>query len=269
MDDLEILADAAAFLIADAHNRGCDDSLGKTKLYKMLFLASWRTYQDSGKPLFNGPGYRIERGPALYTTLWQALKRVMKEKYGISAERVVMWHGYPQESFSKPDDEPRQINELHISHLEKAFDEIIGLTADEAAKMTYETKPMQWLVAQERAEFGGTTQFRVFKLTDTDRDRFIFLAEKYVNGKLEIQDIASEMGADWSLHKVAIFLDTLGYFREPEDARLQSAERERILNGLVEVVRGKKRLRESSIEERVMASSRIEEDYFAPESIID
>ena len=77
------------------------------------------------------------------------------------------------------------------------------------------------------------------------------------------------MGQEWTNHRVSVYLDTFNIHRPPETARLSERERERILNSLVQVIRGEREIIQDSVEERVMASGRIEEEYFAPDSIID
>ncbi len=270
MDKSQRLTNASAYLVWKAHKLGKDAQLGKTKLYKMLFMASWRAVRELSYRLYTDPWYRIDKGPALITSDWEALTGALESQYGIQAKQVTMWHGYAQVCFSAPLSSPlKAIAKKSIPFLDKAFEEIIDLSAEDAAAVTYSTDAMLWLIAEERVKWGGSVQYRSFSLEDDDRDKFTALAQEYAKGAIDIPEIARRMGADWSLHQVVIYLDTFGLYRPLKKVALSDRQRNSILRRLASILRQHGELHRATVEERTMASSRIEEEYFAPNSILD
>jgi hypothetical protein len=270
MDHLRLLTDASAFLVARAYQGRAESQLGKTKLYKMLYMASWWALAKSPPPLFVGPWYRIDMGPALMPNDWEALTASLANRFGIEARRVVMWHGYQQVCFSAPRSASlKSLGKRRTALLETAFDSMINLSAPEAAAMTYTTSPMLWLVAEERLKWGGAVQYRSFSLDDPERQKFMDLADCYHRGAIDIPEIARGMGRGWTPHQVALYLDTFHLHRPAEALRLPDRDRDRILQRLVNAAADPNRVPRASPEERAMASSRLEGEYFAPDSILD
>jgi hypothetical protein len=270
MADFKNLTSSAAYLIWRAHETHVDPQLGKTKLIKMLYMASWFSYVHGPTSLFVGPWYRIDRGPALITGDWDLLAATVKADYGIEATKVETWHGHPQFRFTAPSLRPESDTDpVFKPFLDEVFQEIIPLTADEAASVTYRTEPMLWLVAEERANWGGTMQYRRFSLDDPTRLRFVEIAASYAEGLIDIPEFARLMGPLWTTHQVAVYLDTFGLHRPLTKVRLTPPARNTILRNLANALRGGKRPAHPTVEERAMASARIEGEYFGPDSIIE
>ncbi|HLC33791.1 MAG TPA: hypothetical protein VJJ70_02175 [Anaerolineales bacterium] len=270
MNGLKLLTDASAFLVSRAYSRNVASQLGKTKLYKMLYMASWWARSESSTRLFLGPWYRIDMGPALTPGDWEALTDSLANRFGIEARRVAMWHGYQQVCFSAlRNDPPKTLGKRQRSFLERAFNAIINLTAPEAAALTYTTSPMLWLVAEERFKWGEAVQYRPFSLEDAERQRFMQLVDRYRQGEIDIPQIAHEMGPAWSPHQVALYLDTFSAHRSADGLRLDDSDREKILLRIANAVVDRKVIPHPSPEERALASSRLEGEYFAPSSILD
>lgn len=270
MQSLRLLTDASAYLVSRAYERHVESQLGKTKLYKMLFMASWWACAASSTRLFVGPWYRIDMGPALTPGDWEGLTESLAKHFGIESQRVAMWHGYQQICFSAPQSAPpRSLGKRQVALLRRAFDNIINLTAPEAAALTHTTSPMLWLIAEERVKWGGAVQYRSFSLNDEEMQQFVHLSDRYRRGAIDIPEIASAMGPAWTPHQVAIYLDTFGVHRQIEDLTLPDSDRERILNHIAKAVRDSGPSLPLSPEERAMASSRLEGEYFAPSSILD
>ena len=267
-DSPNLLLDAAAYVIWRAHEAGAQEQLGKTKLFKTLFLASWWAVQGHGSDIYNGPWYRIDRGPGLLTGQWELLETILNSRYGIETSTLKMWHGHPQVCFSRPTRAPQTLTRSPLKQpLDAAFTDVISLTADEAAAMTYDTEPMIWLIAEERAKWGGTTQYRQFNLRDTNRDKFLALASQYTKGIIEPDDIARQMGHQWKTHDVVVYLDAFGIHRSLEEASLSTKAKKEILAKLASEIRtGSVRSGPSSTE-KALASARLEEEYVSPSSL--
>lgn len=269
MAQFENLVDSSAYLIYRAHDSDLDAQLGKTKLFKMLYLASWWAYRAGEARLYDGPWYRIDLGPALMSGDWDLLKSILSDRYEINSERVARWPGYLQVLFSKPTVEPESTAGFEYrKFLDEAFEKIIELTANEAAEMTYDTDPMNWMVAEERASWGDSTQYREFKLDDEEREKFLELARKYAAGRIEIPDLVQRMGRGWTLNRVVVYLDTFGLFRSSDLSGLSESGRSEILEALLRRM-GDEKMVSQSVDERAVASSRIEEEYVSPDSVIE
>jgi hypothetical protein len=270
MTEMRLLADASAYLVSLAHRNRVESQLGKTKLYKMLFMASWWALADASTRLYIGPWYRIDMGPALMQDQWDALTRALDERFGIEARQVSMWHGYQQVCFGAPRAAPpRSLGSRQTAYLTQAFDHLIKLSAPETAAVTYKTSPMLWLVAEERVKWGGAVQYRRFSLDDVELRRFERLADRYRRGAIDIPEVRAAMGGDWTCHQVALYLDTFGIHRGGDALRLASSERQILAQRVVASLARSTRAGHPSPEERAMASSRIEGEYFVPSTILD
>lgn len=266
--DFNRIADASAYLIGRAHAEGLDQLLGKTKLFKMLFMSSWWSLESGLDPIVDGPWYRIQRGPALRANDWDFLGYCLESKHDVVVQERVMPHGHPQFCFSVPRRDAQALDKLpYREHLDRAFEAMIHLTTDGAAAVTYETEAMKWLVAEERTMSGGEVQFREFSLRDSERDRFVGLARKYESGDLDLPEIAREMGQDWDNHRVAIYLDTFGLARPVDRQVLDDAQRASLLEKIAGSTTSDQA--DASVEARVLASERIEAIFIGPDQLID
>lgn len=270
MNDIKILTDSSAFLISRAYKHGVHSQLGKTKLYKMLFMASWQAFSESLPNIYIGQWYRIDKGPALAPINWETLTVSLDRRFGIEAQSVVMWHGHPQVCFSKPKSSlPKSLGKYRIECLSSAFDSMINLTAPEAAAMTYKTPPMLWLLAEERFKWGGSVQYRYFSFDDAEREKFMSFTELYRQGSIDIPDIVNAMGADWNNHRVSIYLDTFNIHRSIDNIRITASDRKKLLLRIVKSFKSQKPIHHASPEEMAVASSRLEGEYFSPNSLLD
>jgi hypothetical protein len=260
--------DATAYLIRRSHDAHVAGQLGKIKLFKMLYLASWWAVQAHDKTIFDGPWYRIDMGPALRRDDWEVLEGSLRQRYGVLTEDTMMRHGHSQTCFSRPTKGPSTPSDGDLRDpLDAAYSEIIHLPASAAARLTYTTEPMLWLLAEERANWGASVQYREFNLRNPVRDKFLSLGRKYMEGILEIPDIVRGMGEGWSIHDVVVYLDTFGFSRSINKAALTPRQRDRILDKITSALRTGRQSVRVPAEQKAIASSRIEQEYAPPDSL--
>lgn len=251
------LATATAFVVDFARSQGKLGQLGKMKTFKILYLADWGKFSKTGETMFDIRWYRIQKGPALPQVVWQDVLVAIASKYGIDSG----WQQpgpYPQFMYSVSGPLRIRMPRDDARYLTDAAAIVIDTTADAAGRLTYQTEPMQWLVAEELA-MGVGVQFREFRINDIERIKFARLARAYKRGSLGIVEIAREMGKSWTPSNVALFLDEMGANRALPKMGLSGSKRRQVLDALRDfVARGSKQDSSRWVEESVVASQRIE-----------
>jgi hypothetical protein len=177
---------------------------------------------------------------------------------------------YPQVVFQFDDDLSIDLPHKMRIHLDTAFDDVIDITAPEAANLSYNTEPMLWIVGHETT-LGNNVQFTEFRIDDPERIIFKQLAKDYMQGKIDIPKIVKKMGHDWTENRVIFFLELLEANRPFSKTVMNSNNRNAILTKLLEL--SQEDINEFSgskyVEAEVMASQRIEGINVSPDAFVE
>ncbi len=262
------LAAATAFVVDCVKREGKLFQLGKIKLFKILYLADWEKFRRTDETMFDIAWYRIQMGPALRPDVWQGVVSSIAEKYGITS-RWEQPGRYQQFVFSISGPLKIRVSRVDAKYLKQAVKAVIDATAGAAAQLTYQTEPMQWMVAQELAA-GAGVQFRDFRIKDEERIRFTKLAKRYQRGFINVGEIARQMGKHWTAHNVVLFLDQMGASRPLSKLPLPSGKRGKVLKSLRQfAAQGDVQNSSKWVEDCVVASQRIEGIYVPLDAFVE
>jgi hypothetical protein len=241
-------------------------TIGKTKLYKILFMADWEHFCSDKKTITGRKWLRIPMGPALGSPEWREIEKGASQ-FGFKVEA--------DPSRFKPElseyqlvflqERPTTMSSLARECLDRFLRLLGPLRSQEAAAHSYETPPMRWIVARERVlmeDWNG----REIPMADPERDRFMFLAKAYAERTLTVAELSAKTGYEpWT---VAALLDVLEVGRSP--VRLQEHERELILKQMLALASSGSisMPSEAEIWDEVAHSQRIEGIYFSPDYFI-
>lgn len=262
------IAEATAYIISKANKEGKITKLGKTKIFKTLYLADWRYFAQNGEILFDIEWYRIQKGPALKQYQWDELCQILFTKYNVTSRWETLYHN--QVVFHLETEISFNLSQETQIHLDSAFDDVIDITAPEAANLTYDTEPMKWIVGHEAA-LGNNVQFTEFVFNDPDRIKFKKLAEDYMQGKVDIPKIANNMGRYWTENKVVLFLELLETNRPLSKTGISDKNKKEILSKLLKLAQTENPEFADSkyVEAEVIASQRIEGIHVSPDAFVE
>ncbi len=262
------LADATAFVVNFIKVEGNLYKLGKIKLFKILYLADWERFKRTNQTMFDVVWYRIQMGPALRPPIWENLTATIADRYNINGK----WEqpgSYTQFVFSSDKKFKVAVSSIDGKYLRKAVRQVIDSTAEAAAKLTYETEPMRWIVAQEIAD-GAGVQFRDFRINDKERIKFSKLAKLYKNGRINVGEITKSMGKSWTAQNAVLFLDQMIASRPLSKLSLSKEKRKKVLNTLLKVTTaGETQSSSKWVESSVVSSQRIEGIYVPLDAFVE
>ena len=262
------LATATAFVVDCVRKEGKLLHLGKIKLFKILYLADWQKFRGTNKTMFDISWYRIQMGPALKPALWQEVVDSISANYGIMS-RWEQPGEYTQLMFDVSGPLKVKVPRVDAKYLKEAIKAVIDATAEAAAKLTYQTEPMQWMVAQELAA-GAGVQFKDFRIKDEERIKFTKLAKRYQKGLINVGELAHEMGKDWTTSNVVLFLDQMGASRPLSKMSVSRNKRMKVLKDLKALAaRGDAQGSSKWVEDCVVASQRIEGIYVPLDAFVE
>lgn len=106
---------------------------------------------------------------------------------------------------------------------------------------------------------------------DSDLKKFTQLAEDYVQGKIDILQIANNMGSDWTENKVIILLELLEANRPLPKSGISNNKKRETLSKLLKLSQeDSPQFKEAKyVEAEVLASQRLEGIHVSPDAFIE